>query len=589
MRAPSRAANWWVAFGLVVLLMSMGSPASAKPTPIRTSVVAHVTPATAYVHSVVVVSGTVKPHSASPMEVQRLVAKKWVNLASGKVSPAGAYAVSLRAPGKPAGWSLRVIRAANGSVRAGVSAVLHVRIVKTRFAVSASSTAGVNVGNPVVVSGAVSPKALGSVALQSFSTGVWRAVASAKLTAASTYSASLSWPVGSYRLRVVKAFSTKVAAGTSAAFTVTVTSAPVVPPPPPPPPRGSANTEVAWGFDKFGQLGGTTPGSRPEPAPVAGLTGVVAVAGGGSDGYALRYDGTVWAWGRNDVGELGNGGTADSRVPVPVSGITDATAIAASGSTAFALRSDGTVWSWGSNLYGQLGNGSTVDSPVPVRVSGLTGVRAIATGGLFALALGSDGTVYSWGFGMDGELGNNGVISSATPVQVTGLIGVTAIGAGANDGYAVAADGTVRAWGASGALGNGGSVGSTVPVQVSGLTGAVAVSGGVLDGYAVGADGRVWAWGNGANGELGNGSLANASAPVLVTGLAGVSAVSGSGSWAMALLVTGGVVGWGYDGAFQLGTGTTVAKNPSPVPVTGLSGVVGIAAGGAAAYAIRSG
>src|SRR5438105_862511 len=78
-------------------------------------------------------------------------------------------------------------------------------------------------------------------------------------------------------------------------------------------------------------------------------------------------------------------------------------AIAGGGSDSFALKSEGTVWSWGSGYRGVLGNGSTADSSLPVRVSDpsgtafLTGITAIAGGGLHALALRSDDTLWAWG------------------------------------------------------------------------------------------------------------------------------------------------------------------------------------------------
>src|SRR5262249_21516544 len=73
--------------------------------------------------------------------------------------------------------------------------------------------------------------------------------------------------------------------------------------------------------------------SIPTPSPVTGLTGVVAIAGGYSHSLALTSDGTVWAWGRNYSGELGNGTfTPDPpggiATPAPVIGLTGVVAVA---------------------------------------------------------------------------------------------------------------------------------------------------------------------------------------------------------------------------------------------------------------------
>jgi RHS repeat-associated protein len=271
------------------------------------------------------------------------------------------------------------------------------------------------------------------------------------------------------------------------------------------------------------------------------LTSVTAIAGGGSSGYALRSDGTVWAWGANWNGGLGDGTTTDSRVPVHVSGLTSVTAIGAGAGSGYAVRSDGTVWAWGMNNSGQLGNGTTTDSSVPVQVSGLTSVTAVAGGYDTAYALRSDGTVWAWGDGWRGALGNGGSVSSLAPVQVSGLTDVTTISGAFYAGHALRSDGTIWSWGDNrhAALGNGTTMDSTVPVQVSALTGATAISSGEFSAYALRSDGTVWSWGYNGYGQLGNGTQIDSSVPVQVSGLSGVGALAAGGFQAYAL---GGVV-----------------------------------------------
>src|SRR5438094_920751 len=80
--------------------------------------------------------------------------------------------------------------------------------------------------------------------------------------------------------------------------------------------------------------------------------------------------GTVRAWGDNQWGQLGNGTFTNSNVPVQVSGLSGAVAVAGGGlspsvSHSLAVKSDGTVWAWGSNLTGQLGNGTSSGTPSP--------------------------------------------------------------------------------------------------------------------------------------------------------------------------------------------------------------------------------
>ena len=82
---------------------------------------------------------------------------------------------------------------------------------------------------------------------------------------------------------------------------------------------------LSWGINETGQLGSglSTPGFRPQPAPVVGLASVVAIAFGKGLGHglALRSDGSVWAWGRNDAGQIGDGSTTTRLAPVAVAGL----------------------------------------------------------------------------------------------------------------------------------------------------------------------------------------------------------------------------------------------------------------------------
>ena len=61
------------------------------------------------------------------------------------------------------------------------------------------------------------------------------------------------------------------------------------------------------GRNTVGQLGNGTVDNNAHatPAPVLGLSGVVAIDAGNDHVLALKSDGTVWAWGNNTFGELG--------------------------------------------------------------------------------------------------------------------------------------------------------------------------------------------------------------------------------------------------------------------------------------------
>jgi len=85
---------------------------------------------------------------------------------------------------------------------------------------------------------------------------------------------------------------------------------------------------VAWGDNYFGQCN----------VP-AGLSDVVAVAGGGEHSLALKQDGTVVAWGANYYGQC--------NVPV---GLNNVVAVAAGGDHSLALKQDGTGGGMGPEL-----------------------------------------------------------------------------------------------------------------------------------------------------------------------------------------------------------------------------------------------
>lgn len=76
---------------------------------------------------------------------------------------------------------------------------------------------------------------------------------------------------------------------------------------------------------------------------VPGLTGVIQVAAGGANSFALRSDGTVWAWGYNYWGQLGDGTTDNRDVPAQVPGVTGIKKIFAGTADVYAVRADGTV------------------------------------------------------------------------------------------------------------------------------------------------------------------------------------------------------------------------------------------------------
>jgi len=251
------------------------------------------------------------------------------------------------------------------------------------------------------------------------------------------------------------------------------------------------------------------------PVPVStstGLSNVTVISGAPGFGLALcGTDGTVWTWGADSDGQLGhNTFNVATDTPLKVQAgdgdLTGVIAIAGGGNNGLALRNDGTVWAWGYDGNDELGDETPSDSPVAVQVPGLSGITAISVGYFFCAALKSDGTVWAWGTNADGELGNGTTVDNTAspsytgPVQVSSLAGIVAISCAGDHALALKSDGSVYAWGgnsSSFALGNGTSDGqSNVPVRVPGLSGIVALAAGRFQNTVLGSDGTVWGWGN---------------------------------------------------------------------------------------------
>ncbi len=108
----------------------------------------------------------------------------------------------------------------------------------------------------------------------------------------------------------------------------------------------------------------------------------------------------------------------------------------------------------------------------------------------------------------------------------------------------------------------------------------------------------VLAFGANGGGQLGNGTTTNSSTPVRVTGLTGVVAVAAGGAHTLALRSDGTVWAWGDNNAGELGNGATIDTggvipwpgnySSTPVRVLGLTGVVAVAAGDYHSLAVLS-
>jgi len=144
-------------------------------------------------------------------------------------------------------------------------------------------------------------------------------------------------------------------------------------------------------------------------------------------------------------------------------------------------------------------------------------------------------------------------------------------------------DRSVRCFGENnwGQLGNGGFANSSTPVTVNGLTTAVSVGAGIEHSCALLADGTVRCWGTNFVGQLGDGTIGGGSAiPKPVQGLSGVIGLGAGGFHNCAIMSDRTAQCWGRNQDGQLGNGNNTTDSGTPQPVTGLTGVVALAAGG---------
>ena len=371
--------------------------------------------------------------------------------------------------------------------------------------------------------------------------------------------------------------------------------------------EGGAVEVFAWGNNDVGQLGDGTRENRPTPVKVVGLPGGVhQVSTSGRHSLALMSDGTVWAWGANSVGQLGNGTTENSAKPVKVFGLISVTMVAAGGQHSVAVDSNGTMWGWGSNIVGQLSTGTTGTDPVvvPVRASGISNAAQVAAGFAATYVVDTVGNLFAVGRNDRSQLGigTSQDIIVSSPRAVVGVAPVTQVDAGQIHAVALRYDNIAWAWGDDyyGQLGDtkaGDPDPNPSPVRgfiVNGKNLAIGIAAGVNHTAVLGAasDGsansRVWTVGQGRFGQLGNGKTPDSqSLRVDASNLTQVAKIDAGALHTLALDTAGRVWAWGRNLNGEIGDGTTTQRT-TPVQVPGLSGVIGISAGGSVSFAIRS-
>jgi prepilin-type N-terminal cleavage/methylation domain-containing protein len=346
-----------------------------------------------------------------------------------------------------------------------------------------------------------------------------------------------------------------------------------------------------WGSAYYGGTGDASYTHRNSAISVTSASGVLSGVSQVSKHCALLNTGQIRCWGVTAA--TGGSIVSDLYIQTVASGLANVTQISTHDPVSgCALISNGTVRCWGRNDYGQLGNGTTTDSSTPVQVSGITNATQVSLGAAHACARLADSTVRCWGYNFYGQLGNGTNTNSTVPVTVTGLTGVTQVSAGGGNTCARLVDGTLRCWGYNfyGQLGNGTTTSSYTPVQVSGITTASEVF--MAHGWHACArlsDGTARCWGWNGMGQLGNGTTTNSSTPVTVSGLTGVTGIALGYEHTCTTINDGSVRCWGENDSYygKLGD-ATYTNRTTPVTVSSLTGITQLDAGQYHTCAIRN-
>src|SRR4051812_26223869 len=104
----SRRVRWVAALCLLVSAWGAAPAAASTHHKTHTKLIAHVSPATAYVGSGIGVSGTVKPATRS-VALERLTGHRWRVVAHARPDKTGAYSATTKVPRTQGIWAYRVV------------------------------------------------------------------------------------------------------------------------------------------------------------------------------------------------------------------------------------------------------------------------------------------------------------------------------------------------------------------------------------------------------------------------------------------------------------------------------------------------
>ncbi len=315
--------------------------------------------------------------------------------------------------------------------------------------------------------------------------------------------------------------------------------------------------------------------STASPASAgAGIAPGDQLSAGRGVSCAILDNQSVACWGDNEEGQLGRGIVGVPQGTGPVVGLSDAVAVSSGEDLACAALLDGSVWCWGDG------------EPTPAQVPGVVDARSVTVGDRHGCAVIGDGSVKCWGNNDRGQLGDGSPPTADNFTAETSGFDPATVAVGVSDAVqtdaagdttcAATSSGAVFCWGANTFLQTGSSSATDVrtPVAVLGLDDASQVSLGNAHSCAINTTGTVQCWGSNANDRLGTGSADPASIPTpqTVSGLTGVIDLAAGLEVTCALDVDGDRWCWGPNRKGEFGDGTLVgsatpSRVASPMPL----------------------
>lgn len=97
----------------------------------------------------------------------------------------------------------------------------------------------------------------------------------------------------------------------------------------------------------------------------------IAVTNGSYHGHAIKADHTLWGWGLTAGGAVGNGDLSLAGFVLRPTQVGEGFFMTTNGggnNNGFAVRFDGSVWAWGANPQGLLGDGTEIDRGFPTPI-----------------------------------------------------------------------------------------------------------------------------------------------------------------------------------------------------------------------------